>query len=324
MLGELGLTEEASAVYRLMLREPSLSVDAIATHLQVPERNVRKALDLLAELHLLATPADGDRRPTAIRPEIGLTQLLSRAEDELRRQQMRLQEARDAIAAIAAEVGTGRDARDTIRHEGVEAVRVRLKTLSEHGRYEVCSFSPGGAHKPDAMAESKPLNQLALERGVAIRAVYQDAYRNDADTVAYAQWMTDLGGQIRTVPTVPMQLVIVDREIAIVPISPSDPRVGATEIHNHGIVAAIIALFEHVWLSGTTLGHATTPPGDGPTPLEVEVLRSLADGATDETIARRLGVSVRTLRRTIADLIERLHATSRFEAGVKAAHLGWV
>jgi len=45
---------------------------------------------------------------------------------------------------------------------------------------------------------------------------------------------------------------------------------------------------------------------------------------TDETAARRLGVSLRTVRRQMAALMERLCATSRFEAGLKAAQRGWL
>ena len=47
-------------------------------------------------------------------------------------------------------------------------------------------------------------------------------------------------------------------------------------------------------------------------------------GLTDDTVARRMGVSVRTVRRIMADIMRRLDATSRFEAGVKVVHRGWL
>ncbi|MCZ7432396.1 helix-turn-helix domain-containing protein [Streptomyces sp. WMMC1477] len=50
--------------------------------------------------------------------------------------------------------------------------------------------------------------------------------------------------------------------------------------------------------------------------------RLLADGMKDEAIARTLGVSPRTASRLIADLMQRLGATSRFAAGARAAHHG--
>lgn len=52
------------------------------------------------------------------------------------------------------------------------------------------------------------------------------------------------------------------------------------------------------------------------------LLAALARGGKDEVVARRLGVSVRTLRRRLFDLMQRLGATSRFQIGAKAAQAG--
>ncbi|MGP3922715.1 hypothetical protein [Streptomyces sp. 8N616] len=46
--------------------------------------------------------------------------------------------------------------------------------------------------------------------------------------------------------------------------------------------------------------------------------------ANDEPIARHLNVSVRTVRRRIARIMDLLDVRSRFAAGVAAASLGWV
>ena len=54
------------------------------------------------------------------------------------------------------------------------------------------------------------------------------------------------------------------------------------------------------------------------------MLRLLAGGLTDEMIARRLGVSVRTARRAASDLLSRLGARSRFQAGARAVAREWL
>ncbi|MFF1560700.1 response regulator transcription factor [Streptomyces sp. NPDC058279] len=66
------------------------------------------------------------------------------------------------------------------------------------------------------------------------------------------------------------------------------------------------------------------PGGDGISAGERELLKLLASGLTDEVAGKRFGVSLRTVRRQMAALMERLHATSRFEAGLKAAQRGWL
>ncbi|HEY7177323.1 MAG TPA: helix-turn-helix transcriptional regulator [Micromonosporaceae bacterium] len=57
--------------------------------------------------------------------------------------------------------------------------------------------------------------------------------------------------------------------------------------------------------------------------LQQRIVQLLADGAKDETIARALGMSVRTCRRHIADIMRRLDAVSRFQAGANAVRLGF-
>lgn len=52
------------------------------------------------------------------------------------------------------------------------------------------------------------------------------------------------------------------------------------------------------------------------------VMTQLTQGYKDDVAARQLGVSVRTYRRYVADLLRDLDAQSRFQAGVRAAQLG--
>jgi DNA-binding NarL/FixJ family response regulator len=62
----------------------------------------------------------------------------------------------------------------------------------------------------------------------------------------------------------------------------------------------------------------------GPDDLRRFLLEALGSGAQDEQIARRLGLSLRTVRRRVAELMEELGAQSRFQAGVEAARRGWL
>lgn len=327
MLTHLGLSSDADLVYRTMLVEATWGVGDLSAHLGLTERAVRRALDQLADLCLLDL-AEGGRQVRVADPGRTLFALLSKAEDSVRDQQRQVQEARDTVTAIATAYQRRSDLPEGARLEGVEAVRTRLRQLAESAQRECWSFSPGGAHRPDAMSESRAVNEAAMERGVQMQCVYQTAHRNDADTVAYAEWLTALGGQIRTVPTVPMQLVVVDREVALLPINPTSPRYGAIEVHTPAIVAAMCALFMQVWDIALPMpGSAPAASNDvnGPlSPFEQAILKLLAEGLTDESASRRLGVSVRTLRRTISEITARLNSGSRFQAGVEANRRGWI
>jgi DNA-binding CsgD family transcriptional regulator len=72
------------------------------------------------------------------------------------------------------------------------------------------------------------------------------------------------------------------------------------------------------------LVSARTPAGpDGAlTPREREVLGHLAEGVSNKTIARRLGISIHTVKFHVASLIDKLDATGRTDAVAHAARLG--
>ncbi len=53
-----------------------------------------------------------------------------------------------------------------------------------------------------------------------------------------------------------------------------------------------------------------------------QVLELMALGVKDESIGRQLGVSLRTVRRRVADLMIELDSATRFQAGLEAARRG--
>ena len=70
-----------------------------------------------------------------------------------------------------------------------------------------------------------------------------------------------------------------------------------------------------------------TPPRYDKTALPAEdaqLLALMAAGLKDEVVARRLGLSLRTVRRRIAQLMRELDADTRFQAGIEAARRGWL
>jgi DNA-binding CsgD family transcriptional regulator/sugar-specific transcriptional regulator TrmB len=326
MLEQLGLKPPVEAVYRVILDKPDWGVDQIAAHLNLPQSVARDALDVLADLHLLRVAADcrGGFRPVS--PEVGLTALLSRSEAELQNRVRQIEATRSAVAALSAQYAERGDyAPETVQHlNGLDAVRARLAELAQSARRECLSFVPHGAQLPDTLEASKPLDQLALERGVRVLTIYQESFRNDPDTLRYVRWIVTLGGETRTVPSLPMLMVIVDRELALVPLDPDDGRRGALELRSRGAVAAMCVLFDQFWATATPCQETPPIDGHGLSRREREILSMLAIGQTDEWISRKLGVSLRTVRRIVADLMNRLDARSRFEAGVLAERFGWL
>lgn len=72
-------------------------------------------------------------------------------------------------------------------------------------------------------------------------------------------------------------------------------------------------------MAGEPDGNDKLPPAE-----ELEVINLVASGLHDYAIARRLGISIVTVRRRVASLRNRLGATTRAEAIAKAAVRGWL
>jgi len=327
LLEAFGVDSRAESVYLAMLDHPAAGVAELAERLGLDSADVRSALDELARLSLLRPSWE---RPGVLRPvspEIALESLLARQQAELLRRQHRLEEGRAALAVLLADQAGRRTATGHPQVEelvGLDAVRERLEQLARETRREVLTFEPGGAQSAANLEASKPLDEQLLDRGVTIRTVYLDSVRNDPDTAHYARWLTDLGGRVRTVPTLPLRMIIVDATAALVPLQPDHSGAGVAVLRGPGAVAAMCALFEQVWSVATPFGVPQPRDEQGLTAQEGTLLRLLSQGDTDDVVARKLGVSVRTVRRIASELMGQLGARSRFQAGARAAERGWL
>jgi DNA-binding NarL/FixJ family response regulator len=327
MLSVLGLDQETECVYKAMLMHPAEGVAELCERLRMPEQGVRNALDKLSELALVRASHESPGRLTAISPEVGMEMMLTRQQAELAVQQQRLEASRAAAAALVAEYAHLRPvttASGVERLTGIDAIRERLYRLHREVREEVMIFSPDGEQTVENLAAARPLDEALLARGVRMRTVYLDSVRNSAHTVEYAQRLSELGRQARTAATLPTRMILVDRVTAVVPVDADDTAAGALVLTDSGMLTALCALFESVWAGAAPFGGAVSRDDRGLTSTESAAVRLLAEGHTDEAIAKRLGVSHRTARRIAGGLMERLGARSRFEAGVAAVRRGWL
>ncbi len=67
---------------------------------------------------------------------------------------------------------------------------------------------------------------------------------------------------------------------------------------------------------------ASVEPDVGLTPRELDVLALLVEGASNKTIARRLGISVHTAKFHVGSLIDKLDAIGRTDVVAHAARRG--
>jgi DNA-binding CsgD family transcriptional regulator len=161
-----------------------------------------------------------------------------------------------------------------------------------------------------------------LRRGVRYRVLVPDPARTAPRLAGRLRMLSLAGAATRTVPEVPTDALVIDRAVAVLPVGADGTGVAVFRLPS--VITAIVELFERVWAGGVALSPAGLPEAAELCPRERKLLSLLVTGHTDQIAAAALQVSVRTVRRMVRDLMNRLGARSRFQAGAKAAERGWL
>ncbi|WP_432021515.1 TrmB family transcriptional regulator, partial [Streptomyces sp. 1222.5] len=217
VLGVLGLEPETEAVYAALLGCPQSDLSDLLLITQLTESVVRAALDDLVDRSFARPSRDNPGRLRAVSPQVALDLIIRRQEADLARRSQKLAADRAAAAEAMAAYGhltPNVAANGTERLVGMDTIEAKLEILAMEMKRECLSVMPGGAQSRASLDASRPLDAGALSRGMAIFTLYHDSVRNDPATHAYAKWLTDSGGSVRTAPLLPPRMLLFDREVA--------------------------------------------------------------------------------------------------------------
>lgn len=327
----LGLSALEERVYRHFLRHPGTPTEDIHLLLHTRRGEVRAALERLTELGLLRRAANGDVPEgglTAADPEIAVGLLTDRRLSELHHELQQVTRGRNLVADLRAEQSAHTPTGGGVeRMTNLAQIRNRIDDLAFFAREEILSVEPYRALTPENIEHARPLDRRCLRRGVRIRSVVLKEALDDPPTAAYLHELSAQGASIRTASDIAERILVYDRHTALVPANPADTSRGALVAQEPGLVASVLSLFERIWDQATDLsGLLDTPAPDSVplTPMELEVLKSMCRVTKDEIGARELGVSLRTYRRHVADVLRTLNASNRPHAALLARERGWI
>jgi DNA-binding CsgD family transcriptional regulator len=103
--------------------------------------------------------------------------------------------------------------------------------------------------------------------------------------------------------------------------APGSPDV-ALVVRAQPVVTTLAAVFHAEWDAAVPLPEPVPDESRLASEPARRILDLLGAGYRDAAAASELGLSIRTYRRHVAELMSELSADSRFQAGVRAAHLG--
>jgi DNA-binding CsgD family transcriptional regulator/DNA-binding Lrp family transcriptional regulator len=314
------------AVYRALLGQGPRHTDDLAQALDRDPGAVVKSLASLAELGLVRTTADDGF--LAISPMLAEATVLGGEDLELGARRASVEMRRNAIRMLVPDWNARlsaplEDAAVDVVNDQDEIANV-LMHYADRCEHELLSVAPGRLPTSRIDGRTRIANIYSLRRGIKTRALYQHTALRDRATRSYLTELAENGAKIRFASSVPGRSLVVDREVALLPIPTESGRHGLAVVREPNVVAWVIATFEQLWAEASPLEDVMEHDRDE-TELDqtrAAILRLMAEGEKDEAISRRLSISVRTCRRHIADYMAQVGATSRFQAGVIAARAG--
>ncbi|WP_035842226.1 LuxR C-terminal-related transcriptional regulator [Kitasatospora azatica] len=308
--GGLGLAPDQERLYLQLLTTAGQTAAQLSLATGVGADRTAAALGLLADLGLVERPPPDGFLWTAAAPDVALEELLLRRELELRRTRGRINELLrtyrrsriDTVAGELVEIVSGRDSIAELWRSLQLGAREELRVLD----------------KPPYIRRADPECELAaLGRGVRMRVVYESRVLCEPERLAEIQLFTGAGEQARVLPELPLKLALVDDRWALLPVSSGTELQSVLLVRPSSLLDALAGLFELYWTRAMLMG----PPDSAELPQDRhrQLLALLAAGLTDESIARQMSVSTRTVQRWVRELMDRFGARTRFQAGIQAA-----
>lgn len=315
ILAAVGIPDEEERVYLFVLDRPGATPFAIARGLAMSRDTCERATEGLVRKGLVVTDPGPLPRYRAVAPDVAIEALVAQQQGELARTRVAAVMLRERARQAA---GSGVSAQDDVEWlTGGLAVAQRLWQLQVTAEREVMSIGlPADSVSP--VGGFTPAGQASLSRGVLVRALLERDSLGHPGALDAIRALFDAGGAARVAP-IPTPMLMVDGLVAALPSYADGELTGAVVVRSTPVVSVLAAMFEVTWSHATPL--VFTSGGDlvAANGAEASIVPMLVAGCKDESIARQLGVSTRTLDRRIRALMDSLGAVTRFQAGWLAA-----
>ncbi|WP_228994964.1 LuxR C-terminal-related transcriptional regulator [Streptomyces sp. DH8] len=296
------------------LCDPALQLYAAALRSGRPARTEISSAPCLIELSLLHPDPWDDSWLRPVPPSSApahLLQPVSREIDERLRLATSLSRSLLPLTAVAH--GDPNLAITVL--EGASTIQASLNEAIRAATEEILTAQPDSNRPPDVLRKALANARTAIGHGARVRHIYQHPARYSSSLRDYLTQVPAQHVQVRTTELTVERLIIMDRSVAYISISPE--RDVALCITHPALVRYLAHVYDVLWAGATPFGEPlrTSLPNAPVTAVQHSIARLLTEGHVDDVVARKMGISVRTCRSHIARLMQTLGATSRTHLG---------
>ncbi|MEV1168054.1 LuxR C-terminal-related transcriptional regulator [Nonomuraea sp. NPDC049784] len=321
----LGLDSAQTALYSAVLRLHRATLTDLAQAMDGPVEKVGRQLNDLVKLGVVDEQSG---EYLARHPAAALGRVIAERLDRLAEESRRIDTALGSIRSLIRDYDAGRDYQSgpftvemvngaDVLYESVVGIAVQSPPMELMTALPDERTMTDFARKfADPWIDAQKRKLLTVHAIIPVSTLVLPGVRDQL------MRLLETGGKVRTLDRVPSWFMTAGSEVAGLPPfwggNLPDHAYNFYLIRTPIVVGLLRALFRELWARAVPLPWGRRSEG------MVQVLRLAAQGMCDDSIARQLGVSVRTVRARFADAMTELGAQSRFHAGVEAARRGWL
>lgn len=314
--------------YLGFINDPAMDVDTYLARSEDYEQ-AHRTLEILEARGLIDMPGDGS---IVVPPPVGaLTAFAAEIERQARRlrasaSQMGMIHRRARENLLADDDGLSAQLLESIAE--IRAATAEIASEAEHSMY--CAWANSERTRALVAPDGEDHDRLPTDstgRPLEIISVYDTSLLEIPGVLDVLRRRQAAGEQVRLAHAIPFSTVVVDEQAAVLDLSNIDERgIGSAALRGGPLITALHRFVRRTFDDGLPMPD----PRDGRTHIiglterDLVALTLLAAGSSDASVARQLGVSVRTVERRVRHIMETLGTSSRLQTGVEAARRGIV
>lgn len=308
-----GPTPVDGRVYAYALEHQGIDLSGgVVPDLGLSRREVVEAVQHLVGLRLLCRVGELDY--LAVSPEAAEAALIAPLNEELQRVRLAVHRHQSHLSGFRTvaetHAATAPPRSGTVLH-GSDELSAYLRMAADRTEHGLVGLS------------QDPGSGLTIARSVAarggdVRLLLGSGATGDLRLASALRDLVKLGAGLRIVCGAHREVMVFD-SVAVYVTAHSDGGPAGVAVREPATVDLLRDMLTSQWMAATPYEADVTVSGELANGLHRSILEHLVLGHTDETVAARLGMSVRTCRRHIATVFAQLGARSRFQAGALAA-----
>jgi sugar-specific transcriptional regulator TrmB/DNA-binding CsgD family transcriptional regulator len=322
MWDAVGVSGTEATAYEALVHRGQADAETLAGAVGVSKGQVTRVLRRLVQRGLATRLPGAPARYVAVPPDLAAGSLIADREREL----SRLRTHADQLAAEhARQRPQEHDPASLVEIiDGASNVQSAFVRLQRTARHEIRTFDrPPYLEDPIAGNEEQYIQ--SERRKLVYRVVYHSSALEIPGRLEDVRRRVQHGERARVSRHVPMKMALCDDQLALIPVTTgSSAAEAAYLVHPSSMLDAFSELFEALWHRAVRLNDRDRDRAvESDRPIDDRLLGLLSGGATDETIARALGWSPRTVHRHVHRMMAEVGAETRFQAGMEVVRRGW-